>query len=165
MTLLDPIPAYRFSVTLDAADAYLPQAQADQVNRVALADFQSVKGLSGQLEVTPYPEGGLSGYLHQLPVRHSWTNISLERGVVKDVGLWHWYQAGLTECLGARRDGSILLMAPDGSRAMSWAFRAGLVVKWNGPELNALTDGIAVESIEIAHHGVTQVAENGSTSS
>ena len=155
--ILDPVPSYRFSVTLNPADAYLPRAQQEQISRVSLGDFQSVKGLSGQLEVTPYAEGGLNDFVHQLPVRHTWTNISLERGVVKDVGLWDWYVAGLTQSLGARRSGSILLFDHSGAPVVSWDFRSGLVVKWNGPELNATSDSVAVESIEIAHHGINQV--------
>lgn len=156
MTLLDPVAAYRFSMTLDPADAYLPPEQAELVNRVAMADFQSAKGLGAQLEVTAYAEGGVNGFVHQLPVRHSWTNITLERGVVRDVGLWDWYVAGLSQALGARRDGSLLLRAPDGAIVKSWSFRAGLVVAWNGPELGATEDAIAVESVEIAHHGLSQ---------
>ena len=47
----------------------------------------------GDLEVMPYPEGGANGYAHQLPVRHSWSRITLRRGIVSDpggsrIGLW-----------------------------------------------------------------------------
>ena len=38
---------------------------------------------------------------------------------------------------------------------MAWEFRGGLAAKWTGPEFNAMTDGVVVESLEIAHQGLT----------
>lgn len=158
MKIDDPLPSYRFVVTLDPADAYLPPAQAAIVAMVALGAFQEVKGLGADLEVMAYPEGGMNDAVHQLPVRHSWNRISLRRGLLNDAGLWFWYQAGLTQSLGARRDGAILLLTPAGVPAFAWTFRAGLAAKWMGPELNAMQNAVAIEGLEIAHEGVTQVA-------
>jgi phage tail-like protein len=151
----DPLIAYRFVVTLDRADAYLPPSQAARVAEVAPGHFQEVKGLGAELEVLSYSEGGVNGFVHQLPVRHSWNRLILQQGVVRDPVLWNWYRAGLTQSLGARRDGSVILLTPDGQRAMAWDFRAGIAVKWNGPELNAMESAVAIESLEVAHHGLT----------
>ena len=156
-SLDDPIPGYRFLVTLDPSDAYLPPAQSLLILLVASGGFQEVKGLGGDLEVMPYAEGGNNDFVHQLPVRHTWNRIQLKRGLIRDPGLFAWYQAGLTQSLGARRDGCIILLTPKGTPAVAWGFRAGIVVKWNGPELNATANAVAVESIEIAHHGIEQV--------
>jgi phage tail-like protein len=152
-----PLTAYRFIVTLDAADAHLPPAQAEQLKLFAGGAFQEAKGLGADLEVMPYPEGGQNDFVHQLPVRHSWNRISLRRGLVRDPGLWSWYQAGLTQSLGARRDGSIILMTPDGKQAVAWNFYGGIAVKWTGPELSAMQNAVAIEGLEIAHHGIEQV--------
>ena len=65
----NPLAGYRFVITLDPGDAYLPQPQADQVPRIAAGAFSEVTGLSGELEVTAYPEGGVNDYVHQLPGR------------------------------------------------------------------------------------------------
>jgi phage tail-like protein len=150
----DPLPGYRFIVTLDRADAYLPPSQAALLLKVAPGEFRSAKGLGAELEVMSYAEGGTNDFVHQLPVRHSWSRIVLERGVVTNPDLWNWYKVGLTKSLGARRDGSIVLMTPEGKRAVAWDFRAGIAVKWNGPELNAMESAVAIESLEIAHHGL-----------
>jgi phage tail-like protein len=153
----DPLLGYRFIVTLDRADAYLPASQAALLAEVAPGEFRSAKGLGAQLEVLEYAEGGVNDFVHQLPVRHSWTRIVLERGVVSGPELWNWYRVGLTQSLGARRDGSVTLMTPSGSRAVAWDFRAGIAVKWTGPELNAMENAVAIESLEIAHHGLSLV--------
>jgi phage tail-like protein len=152
-----PIPGYRFIVTLLPGDAYLPPLQSAAITLIAAGQFQEVKGLGADLEVTAYAEGGVNDYVHQLPVRHSWQRIALRRGIVRDPGLFFWYMAGLTQSLGARRDGAIMLLTPGGTPAIAWTFRAGMAVKWNGPELNAMTSTVAVESIEIAHEGLLQV--------
>jgi phage tail-like protein len=152
-----PLTAYRFIVTLGPADAYLPAAQAALVTLFAGGAFQEVKGLGADLEVMPYAEGGTNGYVHQLPVRHSWNRISLRRGLVRDPGLYAWYLAGLAQSLGARRDGTVMLLTPQGTPAMAWAFHGGIAAKWIGPELNAMQNAVAIEGLEIAHHGLIQV--------
>lgn len=153
----DPIPSYKFAVTLLPGDAYLPAAQLAQLALFVSAEFMEVKGLGADLEVTSYPEGGVNDHVHQLPVRHSWSRISLRRGVVRDPGLWSWYLAGLTQSLGARRDGTILLMTAAGTPAMSWTFQGGIAAKWVGPELNAMQSAVAIETLEIAHQGLIVV--------
>ncbi|HEY9283475.1 MAG TPA: phage tail protein [Pyrinomonadaceae bacterium] len=155
----DPLITHRFIVTLNSGDAYLPPQQAGLVRTFANGEFQEVKGLGADLEVTAYAEGGVNDFVHQLPVRHTWTRISLRRGLVRDRGLWEWYRAGLTQSLGARRDGSVILLAPDGRQLISWEFRGGLAVKWTGPEFNAMQGAVAVEGIEIAHQGVAQIIQ------
>jgi phage tail-like protein len=154
---LDPLPKYRFMVTLDPGDAYLPPAQALLLPLVASAGFQEVTGLSGQLEVTSYAEGGRNDTTIQLPVRHKWNPLTLKRGLVRDPGLWAWYQAGLADSLGARRDGAVILLNTDGVPAAAWAFHGGLAAKWTGPDLHAEQNAVAIESLEIAHEGLTKV--------
>jgi phage tail-like protein len=153
----EPLGGFRFLVVLDPAVAYLPPAQALLVPVVAVGAFQECRGLSGDLEVMPYAEGGRNDFVHQLPVRHTWGRISLRRGLVRDQVLWGWYQAGLTGSLGARRDGCIVALNETGLPAMAWPFYGGLAAKWTGPEFSALTGAVALEGLEIAHHGVEQV--------
>jgi phage tail-like protein len=155
--LTEPLTSYRFIVTLNPGDAYLPPEQAVIVKLMAIGQFQEVKGLGADLEVTAYAEGGVNDYVHQLPVRHSWTRITLRRGLTVGRGLWEWYEAGLTQSLGARRDGSVILLSPPGIPMAAWEFRGGIAAKWTGPEFNAMQNAVAIESVEIAHHGVRQV--------
>jgi phage tail-like protein len=155
--LLDPLTAYRFIVTLNPGDAHLPAKQAAMIPLYALGGFQEVRGLGADLEVTAYSEGGVNDKVHQLPVRHSWTRITLKRGLTLGRGLWEWYEAGLTQSMGARRDGAIILMSPAGAQMAAWEFYGGLAAKWTGPEFNAMQNAVAIESVEIAHEGVRQV--------
>jgi phage tail-like protein len=157
LELNEPLPKYRFIVTLDPGDAYLPPAQALLLPLVAAGAFQEVTGLGAQLEVVSYAEGGRNDSVHQLPLRHSWNRITLKRGVVRDRVLWTWYQTGLADSLGARRDGAVIVLDTSGTPAMAWAFHGGLAAKWSGPDLHGEQNAVAIESLEIAHEGLTNV--------
>lgn len=155
--LADPLLKYRFLVTLAPGDAYLPLAQALLLQNIAAGAFQEVTGLGAQLEVVNYAEGGRNDSVHQLPLRHSWNRITLKRGVLRDRVLWSWYQTGLHDSLGARRDGAVILLDTAGIPAMAWAFTGGLAAKWSGPDLHAEQNAVAIEQLEIAHEGLTTV--------
>lgn len=153
----DPLPAYRFVVSLDPSDAYLPRFQSAIITLIAAGQFSEVTGLGAKLEVLEQAEGGRNDYVHQLPVRHSYGRIVLKRGVVRDPGLFFWYQAGFSQSIGARRDGAIIMLTNRDVPAVGWVFRGGLAAAWKGPELKAGDNAVAVESIEIAHEGLLQV--------
>lgn len=153
----NPLGSFRFVVTLDPADAYIPPDQALRLLMFMGGAFMEAKGLGADLEVMPYAEGGTNDFVHQLPVRHSWTRISLRRGVVREPGLFEWYANGLTQSLGARRDGTILQLTPAGIPAIAWVFRAGIAAKWQGPEFSATQSAVGVEALEIAHHGLEKI--------
>lgn len=152
-----PLTNYRFYVSLDPCDAYLPSGRRDMPPPVGLGAFSDVTGLSGELEVLAHPEGGRNDFVHQLPVKHTWGRLTLKRGLLRSFSLWTWYQAGLTRSLGARRDGSIVLVDANGQSAMSWAFYAALAAKWVGPDFNAKEGGVAIEALEIVHEGIEQI--------
>lgn len=150
----DPLPAFSFFVSLDPSDAHLPAKQAALLPMMALGAFAEVKGLGGELEVQSYAEGGVNDFVHQLPVRHTWGRITLRRGVIRDLALWTWYQAGLHGSLGARRDGCIAVCDEAGEPAIVWSFRRALAARWLGPELHASKNAVAIDGLEIAHEGL-----------
>jgi len=63
----------------------------------------------------------------------------------------------MSQSIGARRDGAIILLTPKGVPAVGWIFRGGLACGWKGPELRGSENAVAVESIEIVHEGLQQV--------
>jgi phage tail-like protein len=157
LALNEPLGKFRFLVTLAAADVYLPPAQAQLLPVVAAGAFQEVTGMGAQLEVVTYADGGRNDSVHRLPLRHSWNPITLKRGVVRDRLLWSWYETGLHDSLGARRDGAVIMLDEAGLPAKSWIFHGGLAAKWTGPDLHAEQNAVAIEQLEIAHEGLTAV--------
>lgn len=128
-----------------------------EVDGLALAHFQSVSGLSHEIEAVEYQEGGVNDRLHKLPGQGRYPNITLKVGYVDSRLLEDWHR-DFTQKPGAvgRKNGSIVLLNDDGSELARWNFTRAWPVKWEGPELDAGQSAIQVESIEIAHEGITR---------
>ena len=144
MTAAKRFATYHFAVEMDA---------------VSVAEFSEISGLQGELETMPWEEGGNNGFVHTLPVRAKWSNLTLKRGLA-DHTLWSWYSA----CAGGtvtRRGLSITLMSFQRNGAvfesLRWNIKGALPVKWAGPSLKVGTGEMAFESIEPAHQGFEQV--------
>jgi phage tail-like protein len=57
--------------------------------------FQSVSGLSVEMEYEEVKEGGVNQYVHQLPVRSKFSELVLKRGMVKGSKLVEWMNAAM----------------------------------------------------------------------
>jgi phage tail-like protein len=129
----------------------------------ATAGFMEVTGLEMRMQVEDYPAGGLNGTVLKFPGRISWSNITLKRGVVArrdpldKSDLWAWFK-GYVDGMGERRDGVITLNDASGEARRAWAFRRGLPLRWLGPALDASRSAVAVETLEIAHEGITDIS-------
>lgn len=52
--------------------------------------FQEVSGLTVSMEMEPYKEGGENRFVHQLPVRSSYSELVLKRGKFMGSGILNW---------------------------------------------------------------------------
>lgn len=130
------------------------------IDGLALADFSECSGLSGELGTEDYQEGGENRFAHRLPTRASFPNLVLKRGTSDSGALWTWYSEYLERGTMKPRDGQVHLLAwSDGDLkpVRVWAFRRGYPVKMTGPDLNAQSPAIAIESVEVVHHGLVLV--------
>ena len=106
-----------------------------------------------------YKEGGVNDYVHKFPTRASHGNLTLKRGLtLLDDDLWTWHQ-DFVQGAGKRKNGLVFLMDESRSRAKVWMFQRGIPMKWVGPSLNATQSTVAIESLEIAHEGLTLEGE------
>ena len=134
----DPMLGFNFLVLLEG---------------VIRAGFSQVSGLQLETAVQDYAEGGLNRHVHRFPTRTTQSNITLKRGIV-DRDLWKWYY-DLTLGDVQFREGSIVVMDDNGFvPVMVLHFHRAFPRKWVGPELNASQNSIAVETLEICHHGL-----------
>lgn len=135
---LDPAPAFRFTVTFED----LPPA-----------GFSDCAGLTSETEVQEYAEGGLHTHTWRLPGRSKQANVTLKRGLVSKV-LWDWYEAIRAGRFTAR-NATILIHDPSGSEDLvEFQLVDAFPVKWMGPELGALGNNLAIETLEVAHQGL-----------
>ena len=131
----------------------LPVAQAEEI-------------AAGYLEVSEqtedYHEGGQNDFVHKLPTAGSVPNLVLKRGITRSSELWTWFAQYLDEGTVTPKDGQVeLLSHEDGEDAAVrvWKFTAGYPVKWTGPELNAMSAGVAFETLELVHRGIRLVEQ------
>jgi phage tail-like protein len=117
--------------------------------------FRSVSGLSIETEVIEFREGG-SDVIHKLPGARKYPNLVLKRGFTGDTTLYDWYNS-FTGGNPARVNGSIIMLGPDLAQVARWEFHNGFPVKVEGPDLDASSNEVPIETIEIAHEGLTMV--------
>jgi phage tail-like protein len=127
------------------------------VDGLVSVSFSKCAGLAGDVGVEEYVEGGENRFAHRLPVRGSFPNLVLTQGAGPSTELWGWFFEYLVTGRVAPRDGQVSLMSTvEGALApvRVWVFRKGWPVKLTGPDLDAQSGAVAVESVEIAHHGL-----------
>ncbi len=130
---VDPLPAFQFTVEIEG---------------IAVALFSEVSGLESETAVVEYRSGG-DLTTRKLPGLHKVGDIVLKRGVTRDRELWNWRQTVLDGNL-QRRNGSIILLDGKRQEIVRWNFFEGWPRKWIGPTLDARTNEVAIETLEIA---------------
>ncbi len=138
---LDPYMAFNFLVEIEG---------------LLVGGFSEVSGLESSIEVKEHREGGLNGYIHQLPGRATFPNLVLVHGLTSIDSLWNWYY-DITRGIIERKNGTIMLLDRQRLPVMWWDFRRAYPVKWVGPKFNASgATEVAVEQIELAHQGLVK---------
>jgi phage tail-like protein len=137
---VDPLPASQFLVEIDGIQA---------------ASFAELSGLESEIAVIEYRTGG-EATTRKLPGLRKFSNLVLKRGVTRDAELWEWHQA-VGEGNVQRRNGSIVLLDGKREQVLRWNFFNGWPCKWEGPALNARSNEVAIETLEIAVEGIELV--------
>lgn len=132
-----------------------------EVDGLEIGRFSEVSGLEVEIGVDSIEEGGQNGYVHRLPGRMTWPNITLKRGITQSDNLFEWVNKSSGEQFASagnkltRATAAITLIGPAGNRLRAWNFVEAFPVKWKGPDFAADATGHASEQLEIAHHGFT----------
>jgi phage tail-like protein len=130
-----------------------------EVENVEIGRFMEISGLEVEVGVESIEEGGENSYSHKLPGRMSWPNLVLKRGITQNDSLLAWLDKSSGEGFTAagnklsRTTAAITLIGPGGTRLRTWNFDGAFPIKWRGPRFAADSTDMAVEELEIAHHG------------
>jgi phage tail-like protein len=135
-------------------DPYLNFTFLVEIEGMVVGGFTEVSGLHVEVEVKDYREGGLNDYIHKLPgpTRYP-SNLILKRGLTDAETLLKWHRE-VNQGIINRKNGSIVLLDSSGEETWRWNFVQAYPVKWSGPDLRAGTAEVAVETLELAHHGL-----------
>jgi phage tail-like protein len=134
------------------ADPAITVCFSVEIERHQLGAFTGCEGLGCEVQIEQREEGGNNAFVHQLPGRVKYTNIKLTRPVNKDthkVAAWFASMARGVERTTAR----IVAMTAEGTPVMDWSLEGVVPVRWQGPSLNVDSPKVAIETLELAHHG------------
>ena len=130
-----------------------------EVEGIEVGSFLEVSGLEVSIETEDVQEGGQNGFVHKLPGRMTWPNITLKRGITQQNALMDWlYSCSGEQFAGAgnkieRKTASLTLVEPQGDRLRAWNFVDAFPVKWTGPTISVTSAEVPTEQLEITHHG------------
>lgn len=133
----DPATGLRFQVSVDHVD---------------IGSFTACEGLGAEYEVFEYQEGGENTFVHRLPGRLKYTTVKLTRPVDGNSGaLAAWFASLKTST--QRKTASITALDAAGREIASWQLDGVYPTRWTGPAFSVDGQGVAKETLELAHHG------------
>jgi phage tail-like protein len=118
--------------------------------------FSEASGLTQEVQLIEYRDGNSPDYSTiKMPGLHKYNNITLKRGISKgDNEFFKWLNTVKLNTI-ERRDLTISLLNENHEAVMVWKAHNAFPVKVEGPGLKASGNEVAIESIEIAHEGIT----------
>ena len=118
--------------------------------------FAEISGLDLQTEVIEYREGSNPNYSSvKIPGLRKYSNITLKRGIVKgDNEFFKWWNSIKLNAV-ERRDVIISLLNENHEPVVNWKIINAFPVKIQCGDLKASGNEVAIETLELAHEGVT----------
>lgn len=129
----DPVLKHRYAVSIPG----LPSG----------VGFSKVSGLSAELGVVEYAEGGYTA-THKLVGKQKVEPVTLERGMFKTKEMETLYKKSLSDP-NFRTTVVISLQDNNGSVVRTWKLAEAWVSKWEGTDLDASSEDVAIEKITI----------------
>lgn len=121
--------------------------------------FTEVTGLTQELQPIEYRVGDSQDYSSiKMPGLRKYSNLTLKRGMVRGNNEFFNWLNSVKQNNIERRDIIINLLNEDNMPVMVWTAKNAFPVKVEGPGLKAAGNEVSVESIELAHEGLTLAA-------
>jgi phage tail-like protein len=125
-----------------------------------LGSFNSCDGLGCEIVMEQREEGGNNGYVWQLPTRIKYSNVKLSRPLTEQsakIAEWFGSMASGIE----RKTATSEARTAEGKVIARWALVDVVPVKWSGPQLSLDSAKVAIETLELAHHGFLAPGSGG----
>ncbi|WP_298293093.1 phage tail protein [uncultured Litoreibacter sp.] len=137
-----PLPKFYFSVDISGVGTDLP--------------FQEVSGLDTETQVIEYRAGNSKNFSTiKMPGIAKVTNVVLKKGIfVKDNKFFDWYSKIKMNTI-KRETVTIKLLDESGKPTMTWKLANAWPTKITGTDLKSEGNEVAVETLEMAHEGLT----------
>lgn len=130
----DPLQKYKFRVSIPGVPSQI--------------GFQKVSGLSEEVNVVEYDESAYA-YTHKLPGKAKFGEVTLERGMFSDNSMLE--QLKVIQNPEFRTTIIIQLMDRFGNVQRTWKLAEAWISKWEGSDLDATSDDVAIETITVQY--------------
>ena len=139
-----------------AADYPLPKFHFQVEWGGAQIGFTEVSGLDVETEVIDYRHGASPEYVvTKMPGMQKYTNITMKRGTFQgDNEFYDWWNTVALNTI-ERRDVTISLLNENHEPVVVWKVKNAWPIKVQSTDLKADGNEVAVETLEIAHEGLT----------
>ncbi len=119
--------------------------------------FSEISGLTVEAQPIEYREGNMNPTeLLKFPGLQKFSNLTMKRGIVADNNEFYaWWKETIDLANVPRRNITIKLLNEKQEPVMVWKAVKAWPVKVEGPGLKATGNEVAIESIEVAHEGLT----------
>ncbi len=117
--------------------------------------FQSVSGLSVDLETEEIAEGGENRFKHKLPVKSKYPNLVLKRGMLVNSDLIAWIKSAINDLDINPATIIVTLLNDEDEPLKTWNIVHAYPIKWNVDAFNAEESKIVAETIELAYNYFT----------
>ena len=140
-----PYGKFRYKVEIDGLEA---------------GGFSEASGFDASIDVIEYREGDMVQTPMKLPGLKKYGNITLKQGVADSMVMYEWMIAGVEgEVERKTITGSAATILDETETATaSWQVINAWPAKYTAPDFNATASEVAIETLEIAHEGMTRVS-------
>ncbi|MDN3689958.1 phage tail protein [Cyclobacterium jeungdonense] len=114
--------------------------------------FQSVSGLSVDMETEEFAEGGENRFKHKFPVKTKYPNLVLKRGMAVESELIQWCRDAMEGFEFAPKDLTIRLLNEKHEPLRTWNVVHAFPVKWAIDDFNAQESKLVIETLEFSYH-------------
>lgn len=141
----DPMIGAHFEVSVGAVTGY----------------FTEVSGLGSESEVIDHKimaKGAKEPIIRKIPGRLKWGDVTLKRGITKNMDFYKWrQQVEQGKVDAARLDGTIIMYDQNLTPVASWEFYKAWPSKISGPQLTSDSNAVGVEELVIVHEGIKRL--------
>jgi phage tail-like protein len=117
--------------------------------------FQSVAGLTIDLQTESVKEGGEHRFEHVLPIRTKYTNLILKRGLTQNSKLIEWCTDAFQTLIIYPKDVLVYLLNEEHEPLMTWNIAQAWPKKWSVSDFNAEKGGLVIETLELQYQYFT----------
>jgi phage tail-like protein len=114
--------------------------------------FQSVSGLTVDVDTEDIAEGGENRFKHKVPVRTKYQNLVLKRGLRVDSELIKWCRDAVENFQFKPANLIVKLLNEKHEPLLSWNVVHAYPVKWSLTDFDAEKNELAIETLELTYN-------------